>query len=397
MKAFKIFGILIVASLILACGLPSISFNSPTATAEPVPTETDLPQGGEDLADFPPSSLQISKIDYAPGAEILVSFTAPAGYAANAWIGIVPADTPHGSEAENDQYDLVYEYIDGRTEGTVIFLAPEEAGDYEIRMFDSDDDGQESAAIGFTVTGESASAVEDAQSTASVPAYPGQEYTCRNITLNLPDELADGITCEVVPASDAGEDLPFWEIYPEYDHLLLDGYVLQNTFHQAQIFVYPIADYIALDPNVDQVIAELQQLLADESEGPESIPFLPSFNAAQMLRMKIDYFDFSSGSGVRFLTMYGQAAYPLNNQMMFYTYQGITADNQYYVSVVLPISNPALPATDQDANIADWNAFYENFGIYVADTTLEVNMYADDSFAPTITLLDQFVASITVE
>jgi hypothetical protein len=96
-------------------------------------------------------TLKIDKTEFAPGAEIKVHFTAPATYAKNAWIGIIPSDVPHGDESKNDQHDISYKYIDKKTSGTMVFKAPEKPGSYDFRMHDTDSGGKEVVHVTFTV------------------------------------------------------------------------------------------------------------------------------------------------------------------------------------------------------------------------------------------------------
>jgi hypothetical protein len=96
-------------------------------------------------------SLETDKSVYAPVETISVTFTAPAGLPTKAWVGIIPSTIPHGDEAENDTYDLAYQYLNGMTSGTLVFSAPPEPGSYDLRMNDSDSNGKEIASVTFTV------------------------------------------------------------------------------------------------------------------------------------------------------------------------------------------------------------------------------------------------------
>ena len=69
-------------------------------------------------------SIWLEKTTFAPNEEIKLHFTAPASFPNNAWIGLIPSNVPHGDETVNDQNDIDYEYISGRTSGTMIFKAP---------------------------------------------------------------------------------------------------------------------------------------------------------------------------------------------------------------------------------------------------------------------------------
>ena len=97
------------------------------------------------------ASLRLDKNTYRPGEPIKVYFTAPSHYAANAWVGIIPSQIAHGSEALNDQHDLTYQYVSKRTSGEMNFNAPIKPGNYDFRMNDTDNNGREVASISFFV------------------------------------------------------------------------------------------------------------------------------------------------------------------------------------------------------------------------------------------------------
>jgi len=86
------------------------------------------------------------------GESVEVGFEAPLSFAENAWIGIVPTDTPHGKESENDPVNLGYEHLDGRSRGSVELQLPTTPGTYDMRMFDSDSNGNEVGSVTFEVS-----------------------------------------------------------------------------------------------------------------------------------------------------------------------------------------------------------------------------------------------------
>ncbi len=98
-----------------------------------------------------PPSLHLNRHSYHPGEEIEVRFTAPHDFNANAWVGIIPSDVPHGSEALNDRHDIAYQYLNKRTRGTLIFRAPSRPGSYDFRMNSSDNRGREVCYVTFQV------------------------------------------------------------------------------------------------------------------------------------------------------------------------------------------------------------------------------------------------------
>ncbi|MBN1774646.1 MAG: hypothetical protein JXB32_25520 [Deltaproteobacteria bacterium] len=101
--------------------------------------------------------LRLERGVYAPGDTIVVQFTAPPNLPENAWIGLIPSEVPHGAEAVNDEHDVAFEYLDGRTSGTVELRAPLRPGRWDVRLNGTDAGGRELASATFTVQGEQAS------------------------------------------------------------------------------------------------------------------------------------------------------------------------------------------------------------------------------------------------
>jgi predicted component of type VI protein secretion system len=98
------------------------------------------------------ATITIDKTTFAPGEDIPLKFTAPASYAPNAWIGIVPSKVKH-TEAQNDENNRGYDYLKSRTSGTMVLKAPAEPGAYDLRLSDEDDHerGHETYAVSFMV------------------------------------------------------------------------------------------------------------------------------------------------------------------------------------------------------------------------------------------------------
>lgn len=97
-------------------------------------------------------SLRLAVTAFAPSDPVRVAFTAPPGWPANAWVGVVPSRVPHGSEAVNDRHDVAYQYLSGRRAGELTFVAPATSGSWDLRMHDTDVDGSEVASVTFWVS-----------------------------------------------------------------------------------------------------------------------------------------------------------------------------------------------------------------------------------------------------
>ena len=205
--------------------------------------------------------------------------------------------------------------------------------------------------------------------------------------------VAAEVIVETVPAVDSPAE---WEVEPEHLRLSFSGYALPETFHEPRILVYPVSDFEAASEIAANTIAALRQLLADKPAVPEAIPFLPPWNAGPLMRTQIAYVDFQNGTGVRFLTQFGQAYQPINNYEMFYTFQGLTSAGNYYVAAILPVSHSSLPADGTEIPGGDWEAFAQNFETYASEIEQQIDAQDASSFTPDLSLLDAMIQSLEV-
>jgi hypothetical protein len=113
-----------------------------------------------------------------------------------------------------------------------------------------------------------------------------------------------------------------------------------------------------------------------------------------MFQSNIAFIDFQNGSGIRYLTQFGQAVYPIENFSLFYTFQGLTSDERFYIAAILPTSNPVLP--DPDTIEMD-QAFYDAFEQYINDIEFLLDAQTPESFSPSLMVLDQLIESLSIE
>lgn len=246
--------------------------------------------------------------------------------------------------------------------------------------------------------------------TAVSPTQPssstGTEATFGSLTLVVPPEVASGASGSEYPRNDS-EDAAWWQKTPGHLQVMLgDYYVLQGKLHQPQIYVYPAQAYAEMVPAAFESIRRLDNILygSDGSISEAELPAVPFFNAQQLFAANIQAISFQNGSGVRFLTEYGQFNAPVNNHELFYQFQGVTRDGAYYIIAILPITNPALAETSDAAaalppggiaypDITDPNADWQ--GYYTAVTDL-LNDTSPEPFTPPINQLDLLIESMQI-
>lgn len=99
-----------------------------------------------------PFTLSIEKNEFAPDEEMAITFSDEGWLKdSDAWVGIVPASTPHGDEETGDEYDYNYFYPTYSENNKDKLAAYGDAGNYELRVYSSDEGGVELCFIPFTV------------------------------------------------------------------------------------------------------------------------------------------------------------------------------------------------------------------------------------------------------
>lgn len=155
----------------------------------------------------------------------------------------------------------------------------------------------------------------------------------------------------------------------------------------------------------DRVTALNTLLTAKPALPAEDIPLLPVFNAAQIFKANIGYLPFQNGQGVRFLTEYAQYSAAVNNNDLFYTYQGLTSDGKYWISAIFPVNAAYLqaaydstvvpadgipfPAWDSPSLEADLQTYYVNM-------INRLNNTPSSSFTPALDCLDAYIQSFQI-
>lgn len=241
----------------------------------------------------------------------------------------------------------------------------------------------------------------EAPSTQFVP--DGISINFENVSFVIPNGLSNGALGGFIPEVTAENGAP-WEAAPSHIKFSLNDYVLPGAMWSPEIKIFPVEDYLLVDPQVGQRMDEIKSIAANPGAPlPENLPFLPFINAGQVFYAQMQTVNFQNGSGIRYVTQFDQAPFPINNQEMFYTYQGLSQDGKYFISATFPISIAFLPAdgspnspTPTDGVPIDWDN-YENFPIYL-DAVVQKLMSADpNAFMPSMQMLDSLIQSIEIK
>lgn len=237
------------------------------------------------------------------------------------------------------------------------------------------------------------------QALTSIPVEPaatainGTPITFSKLSLVIPQGLASSLTEEKVAEVPPSEGMPWWEIQPANVQYPIQGYALADSSHKPKIYVYPIAEYVAINEDVAKGIDTLKSLINSPNQPLlERLPFLPTFNAGQMFHSNFGTVTFQNGSGIRYLTEFSQFPHTISNGGMFYTFQGITNDGLYYVSAILPINIGFLigyPTPTDQGN-------FDEIQKQVELVTKQLNNSKPEAFSPSMLILDALMQSMTV-
>ncbi len=187
-------------------------------------------------------------------------------------------------------------------------------------------------------------------------------------------------------------------ITPRMDLFEFDNYTVISRI-KPRISVFAVQDIKDLGGvTAVKQIQNLDNLIGTQVPNPPgAYPALLTEPANQLIRASLRYVNFQNGSGIRYLAQYGEQPWPVDGTLLFYTYQGITADGAYYVSAVLPVTHPGLEGDDGfsklNNNPADFQAGYPAYVDYVQK---QLNSELPNAFIPNLASLDAMMKSLAI-
>ena len=127
--------------------------------------------------------------------------------------------------------------------------------------------------------------------TVEAPAFEGIPFSFSWLSLVIPPGLASGANGEEIDRAD-GEDVAPWGLTPGNIELTLEGYLLQDKFHQPRVYVYPAQAFSDLVPAVGDNIQRIENILGGALAGAADLPHITFFGAAQVLAAHEIFLDF---------------------------------------------------------------------------------------------------------
>jgi hypothetical protein len=232
----------------------------------------------------------------------------------------------------------------------------------------------------------------------TAPALAFGIASFRGVRFQYDLSFVSAVRGEIIPASQGST--PDLDI-PEHIGFIFDNIAVSRQFNplEPQLLIFPIDDFREISSRRAEMTLEGLTELLKERPLPlaTELTLMPPPVGKPTLQVHAKYLQFANGEGVRFLTSYSEDIGPVTNETIFYTFQGISTDREYYVSLFFPIETPQLPDTFEDsAAAADYRSFVANYDNYLAETVEQLEKNPAASFQPKIGMLDKMIESINL-
>jgi hypothetical protein len=202
-------------------------------------------------------------------------------------------------------------------------------------------------------------------------------------------QLAKTIHLKVIPkTANNFDEPPFMNGEPEHLRVSFDSDKITDygADLQSQLLVYPVAAYAQLfkgkeRAEFDKTVASLKSIIQKRTAaGVKELPMLPAVEAYEVFHNHVKILEYKGGTGVAFIACYAQDEAPLKNGDFFYSYQGLSHDGKYYISLTYPVKA---------------NKLKDNTPLKTGIKLL-TNLQ-DKEFTPSLSDIDKMIESISIK
>jgi hypothetical protein len=233
-----------------------------------------------------------------------------------------------------------------------------------------------------------------------------------NISLSYDSSLAPWVEARSVPAVPVSDQVLFAESQPSYAQIRFWGFhggrpyelpIFPAENRIAQVRFFRTAEFPGYGDGSPQGFLNQMQALKDmlargidpercaqPITGEPAMPYLPWINMKQTLCAQPAIIEFANGRGVRYLSYFSQGLNPVLDREVFYTFQGITDDGQFYVAAFFPVETGIFPSEPPVADpSAEWVAV-------LTEQLIRLNAKPAQEFTPSLPVLDELIQSIEI-
>jgi hypothetical protein len=243
----------------------------------------------------------------------------------------------------------------------------------------------------------------------------------QNISLLYDPALTSRAETRTVAAVLPSDQIMFAEAHPAYAQIRFPEFERGGFYdlplvpwddRVAQVRIFQTADFPGFGDDSSQGFVrqsqELKTLLEagispDRCGQPmtgyeQALPFLPWINMQQAFCAQPEIIEFSGGKGIRFLSYYAQDPSPVLDYLVFYTFQGLTDDGQFYVAAFFPVQTgifPSDPPVCSKCSDPNYNPLFD-WQTLLTEQLNQLNNQPANGFAPSLTVLDEMIQSIRI-
>ena len=220
---------------------------------------------------------------------------------------------------------------------------------------------------------------------ASACAQGPVRVQCNQFTINVPSQNADCYQInDNIPVPEGALPEEIKEAQIASVGIVFSDYLSLSSDISPEVVFYKIDDlektsfdFLDISIALGDILNNINSGSADLSSFGAEMPFLPYQTAAPIINTLARKIDFDSGSGIRTIVSFQDTVYSSSGiSNLYYSFQGLSSDGIYYISVVFPLRAPDL--NSRPVSDIDWNS-------------------AVGSFNPSLEELDYYMSSIVIE
>ena len=220
----------------------------------------------------------------------------------------------------------------------------------------------------------------------AVMAQENVRVQCGNFTMNVP---SSNVECwqvdDNVAVSETATAQEIASAQVANMAIYLADYADTTTVISPQITFYKIDDLSKTSLDLLDISTALSDMMNNINSGYTTLenvytetPFLPYQVNDRLVTILPKLLTFEGGSGIRYVTTWDEAIFADDSMInLYYTFQGISDDGQYYISAVFPLKSTSL--NGQLTSNVDWNSvdgsdfepLLENMDYYIGSLVIE--------------------------
>lgn len=180
---------------------------------------------------------------------------------------------------------------------------------------------------------------------------------------------------------------PFDLPYPQHARIFFTGYPGDSGDFTANGFrVFRAEEINALETGA---LESLYAVLDGQTDHHSDFPRMAG--AGSLIDAQLTPLTFQNGNGYRYLFTKSFSADPLTGTTLTYMYQGVTSDEQYFISVIMTVDAPFLAEFIGQPLISP-----QDFETYYQNVNSRVESASGEEFSPSLSALDELISSIVI-